>query len=544
MQQQQQPPAATSAPAPVVTAPGVVAPSPLVYQQLASGQIQMYQLPPGYVPVLVSNTGSLQPLVSLPPQPQIPQPQPSIDSLGVPADNNSRRSSSNMQGYEYAAPMQMMIVPEQQQQQQQQPQQQMVVQAEQPQLQMPMEYTPNQPQQQQVQQQPQMIPVSESYQPSMVMQQPQMVPPTEAYNGQQQQPLPVQPTPEPYVQQQQQPVVMQPQMVPDGYAAAQPPMPVAETYVQQPQPLTEPYAPTAAEAYGQPQIPNLQATEPMVDGSSQLVQGEPTALSEEVYHQAVSEAEHLNNPEAEMLEESCGTGNAAVAEDLEAVEGEDCLEEGLDDTGKPDVSGLLPGQVATHHAVGYVVHPVSAQHVQYQVHPSHSVSSSTLYSATSMSSLSSSCDFLSHAPYYTHSLSHPEQLQNQNPQRKNSAGPVIGQPSGHASLIAASDNAALLRRGSLPHSILLMKQDFGCNLPNVSTLGSNSRRSSSGTVVPLATLREKAGDSDLSNEDLSQVSLGCPTLLFLVTIIINPLFFPDFCDDNDHAFSMIIHPYI
>ena len=505
-QQQQQPPVATSAPAPVVTAPGVVAPSPLVYQQLASGQIQMYQLPPGYVPVLVSNTGSLQPLVSLPPQPQIPQqPQPSIDSLGVPADNNSRRSSSNVQGYEYAAPMQMMIVPEQQQQQPQQQQQQpqMVVQAEpQPQMQMPMEYTSNQPQQVQ---QPQ-----ESYQPSMVMQQPQMVP--EAYNGQQQQPLPVQPTPEPYVQQQQQPMVMQPQMVPDGYTAAQAPMPVAETFVQQPQTLAETYVPTATEAYVQPH-----ATEPLVDGS-QLVHGEPT-MSEEVYHQqAVTEAEHLNNPqEAEMLEDSCV---AVAAEDLEAVEGiEDCLEEGCQAGDPIDVSGLLQsGQVATHsHAVGYVVHHPVAQHVQYQVHPSaHSVSSSTLYSATSMSSLSSSCDYLSHAsPYYTHShphLSIEEQTRlGSNQQRKNSAGPVIGQASGHASLIAASDNAALLRRGSLPHTILLMKQDFQSGIgTNVSALGSNSRRSSSGTVVPLATLREKAGDSDMSNEDLSQVSLVMP----------------------------------
>ena len=528
--QQQQPPVATSAPAPVVTAPGVVAPSPLVYQQLASGQIQMYQLPPGYVPVLVSNTGSLQPLVSLPPQPQIPQPQPPIDSLGVPADNNSRRSSSNMQGYEYAAPMQMMIVPEQQQQQQQQPQPQpQMVQAEQQQAQppMPMEYAANQPQ---------MIPVTEAYQqPSVVMQpqQPQMVSVPEPYSGQ-----PVQT--ETYVQpaQQQPSMVMPPQpqpqqMVPDVYAAGQqqpPPMSVVppESYVQpQPPQVTpaEPYVqPTASDAYVHvqpPQIP-IQATEP----EPQMVHTDP----EEVHH--APEAEHLPAQQSEETVEDSGT--AAVTEDLEAVEGEDGLEEGLDDSVKPDVSGL-PGchnPVATHQ-YGYVVHPVAHQHVQYHHQYPHSVSSSTLYSGTSMSSLSSSCDYLSHAPpSYKHSVSLEEQARTapyqQHQQRKNSAGPVIGQPTHASSLIAANDNA-LLRRGSLPHTILLMKQDFP--ITSTTALGSNSRRSSSGTVVPLATLREKAGDSDMSNEDLSQVSLGPISLFWWCETMNQTLFsFPDFCD--------------
>lgn len=70
----------------------------------------MYQLPPGFVPVLVSNTGSLQPLMSIPPQ-QVPQapapaaapiesipPPPQQASLSVPQDSTSRRSSEASQG--------------------------------------------------------------------------------------------------------------------------------------------------------------------------------------------------------------------------------------------------------------------------------------------------------------------------------------------------------------------------------------------------------------------------------------------------------------
>ena len=87
-QQQQPPPPVTSTagPAPAsapspAPATSMVAPSPIVYQQLPGGQIQMLQLPPGYVPVLVSNTGNLQPLVSLQQQPPPPQ-----QSQGVPAE--------------------------------------------------------------------------------------------------------------------------------------------------------------------------------------------------------------------------------------------------------------------------------------------------------------------------------------------------------------------------------------------------------------------------------------------------------------------------
>ena len=61
---------------------------------------------------------------------------------------------------------------------------------------------------------------------------------------------------------------------------------------------------------------------------------------------------------------------------------------------------------------------------------------------------------------------------------------------------------ALLRRGSLPPaltSILANQLEANSRL--------NSRRSSSGTIAPLATLRESHGDSDISMEDLSQVSL-------------------------------------
>lgn len=72
----------------------------------------MYQLPPGFVPVLVSNTGSLQPLMSIPPQ-QVPQPSQATNppaavplesiaqpqaSLSVPQDSASRRSSEASQG--------------------------------------------------------------------------------------------------------------------------------------------------------------------------------------------------------------------------------------------------------------------------------------------------------------------------------------------------------------------------------------------------------------------------------------------------------------
>ena len=91
---------------------------------------------------------------------------------------------------------------------------------------------------------------------------------------------------------------------------------------------------------------------------------------------------------------------------------------------------------------------------------------------------------------------------------------------------------ALLRRGSLPplSSILLVKTGSGQGTPSSSagsTLSSvastcmsepffspekmsaappnMSRRSSSGAITPLATLKEKATDSDISLEDLSQV---------------------------------------
>ena len=471
--------AAAAAPAPVVTAPtGVVAPSPLVYQQLASGQIQMYQLPPGYVPVLVSNTGSLQPLVSLPPQPQIPQPQ--VDSLGVPSDNNSRRSSSNLQGYEYAAPtVQMMIVPEQNQQPQPQPQTvpqpQMVQGTEyatgQPQI--PMEYASNQPQ----------IPMEYApNQPQMVSAQPQMVPVTEAYTAS------------------QPPVVPQEAYVPQ------------ETYVQPP-PTPEPFVP---DTYVQPQMP----TEPLTVEQPQMVQPlvqptEPQTV-EEVQQQPLENIEQLaQEPEVDDSGLSVVSGSTAVVDDLEAVDGEDCLEDGELDSVKPDVSGLPQPTVVPH--VGYVVHP--AHHV-------HHVSAS-LYSSTS--SLSSSCDYL-HA--YKHSISVEEAQYHQQPQqpRKTSVPNTTtsgGPMPNHAGLMASD---ALLRRGSLPHTILLMKQDpaaAGGLAPGLQAGGhhyspsSTSRRSSSGAIVPLATLREKAGDSDMSNEDLSQVSLGqvlnnfCLPLFFL-----------------------------
>ena len=69
---------------------------------------------------------------------------------------------------------------------------------------------------------------------------------------------------------------------------------------------------------------------------------------------------------------------------------------------------------------------------------------------------------------------------------------------------------ALLRRGSLPPaltSVLVGQLEASNRL--------TSRRSSYGTIATLATLREQHGDSrDISLEDLSQVSLGCPTLLY------------------------------
>ena len=77
--------------------PTVASASPLVYQQLASGQIQMYQLPPGFVPVLVANPGSLTPLVSLPTQ-ATPTPSQPMDSLAVSAENGRRISSQSDPG--------------------------------------------------------------------------------------------------------------------------------------------------------------------------------------------------------------------------------------------------------------------------------------------------------------------------------------------------------------------------------------------------------------------------------------------------------------
>jgi hypothetical protein len=131
---------------------------------------------------------------------------------------------------------------------------------------------------------------------------------------------------------------------------------------------------------------------------------------------------------------------------------------------------------------------------------SSSLASSTLSLCSNASvGFSCSCDFKHPPQYYQQSLSLDE-TQPPPPIRKTSVPNVQFQAQPPHPAVAV---AALLRRGSLPLTSKKQLSDYELFHARSSSC---SRRSSSGAIVPLATLKENQTDSDISLEDLSQVS--------------------------------------
>ena len=510
----------------------------------------MYQLPPGFVPVLVSNTGSLQPLVSIPPQqpPQNNPPPPqtievaAASTLSVPQQSQAdqgRRSSSTLdpQQMVLVQPQQpppqqsqsqypdqqqqmMMIMPDQQQQQQQ-PQQTVieqppvpypanseVVQPVQPQYSVPSEVV--QPVQPQYSVPSDVVqPVQPQYSvPSDVVQpvQPQYSVPSEVVQ-------PVQPqytVPSEVVQPVQPQYTVPTEVVqPVSYSAApevaQQPLVEATPdpiYVQAPQTSPQPVPPPPSPVSDIGYIPGDASNEAHYVAAQP--EAEPTAAAA-VAQLSVDPNSHLLDPAAapttatvpsdEAVEENSpsplpqsGVETYEMPpEGLEAVLPSVADEDSVVSTQGKDVSDYESPRILIQQPSFVVMHP-----------------SSSLYSSTS--SLSSSC--FSCDPSFVHAakLQHFDEYQHLNPNaamafqlRKSSVPTASPTP-----LITAE---ALLRRGSLPPSIILNpKSEI-----EMSNSRLTSRRSSSGTIAPLATLREgHAGDSDLSIEDLSQVSFATP----------------------------------
>ena len=574
-QQQQQPPQQASQPGHPggqqagpqgqPQAANVVAPSHLVYQELASGQIQMYQLPPGFVPVLVSNTGSLQPLVSIPPQAQQPQNQPQTqqsievtNTLSVPQNDptGSRRSSSTgeqgqpqYQGQPQAPPGsypgQVMQQPPQQAQPQaqQQPQQPQIIQQQQT-FQQPLltsdsleQALPPQPQpahyQTEVLEQPQQS-QGVPQQPQGLPQQPQGVP---LDYGQVQQPQPHQhPGLQPQPQEQQNVQYLQ-----QGHPVVDNYPPPGLPHQAEPGPPQGQQAPMTAQVQQQ-YLTGSDVTEYEHSQAATSVSGTATGngntmhLMADSEYATVSSGEALgieaspspqpgvdlyyleNAPEAEV---AAAMGMAGVSEASGGhVGGEDS---NVSTQGKSDVSGVLP-----HHMDPMGVQP----HCSYPfVKPCVTVLTCTSLtsSTTSLSSLSSSfsCDFQNQSSnnYYLHApitanqskpvQQNPIQFQHQsisldNQDYTHQQGLQYQQQQFRKTSVPAQQiqihNEALLRRGSLPPaltSVLVGQLEASNRL--------TSRRSSYGTIATLATLREQHGDSrDISLEDLSQVSLVMP----------------------------------
>ena len=558
------PPAGAAAP-PIMAAPtpspNMMAAQPLVYQQvqLPGGQIQMYQLPPGYVPVLVSNTGSLQPLVSL-------QQQQSLEvinaqnTLAVPQDSNGGRRSSNPnetqpQVYvqQQPPPAQQLIYPQQQmpQQHQQVPQpvpQQHVV--EQPQVVM---LPADQAQQfYQQQQQPQQVYHLPPQEPQQVYQQPQEPPPPQqVYQQHQEAPQPIyQP-----VHIEQQPIYQQPQMTilpheqpqQQVYQQVQevPPQPVYQHPVQEPTPVV--YQTQHSDPTVMPQQ--------MVEAAAGLPPHDQPMEQQYIYPPANEISEDVNRhpdltdykPPPSPLPPSVPVGVDAattavggalpleVADDEEFEEDQGGSNYTTGSQGVKDVSWDHPPTAATGLGVGgpspnKTVTPSSHSHICLQDpnavfhHPTlHVVQPNVAPTRIVYQHQSISLD-PGLPPSHQHILSHKDAAA----QFRKSSVPNT----------QMLNSEAFLRRGSLPPlpSILLAKSSgtatssssigtaslasatsslmgsfcsagtlsASSSYSDLEKIGNMPRRSSSGAIVPLATLREKA-DSDISLEDLSQV---------------------------------------
>ena len=570
------PPAGAAAP-PVMAAPtpspNMVAAQaqPLVYQQvqLPGGQIQMYQLPPGYVPVLVSNTGSLQPLVSLQQQPmEVINAQ---NTLTVPQDSNGGRRSSNpnetqSQVYvqQQAAPAQQLIYPQQQQIPQQVPQQlpqQHVV--EQPQVVMlPADQAQQFYQQQQQPQQVYHLPPQEP-QLQQVYQQPSQQEPPQPQQVYQQQPPPQEATQPIYqsvhVEQQQAIYQQQPQMTILPHE-----QPQQQVYQQvqeippQPQPVyqqavQEPQAVVYQTQHSDPSVMPQQMVE-VTAAAGGLPSHDQPMEQQYIYPPTNEISEDVNKhpdltdykPPPSPLPPTVPVG-ADAATVVEVADDEDFDEEqggsnyttgsqGVKDVSwdhhlmpaasaglgvggpSPNKTSVAPSQshhshiclqdpnAVFHHPTLHVVQPnVAPTRIVYQ-HQSISLDPGL-------------------PPSHQHILSHKDAAA----QFRKSSVPNT----------QMLNSEAFLRRGSLPPlpSILLAKSSAGtatysssigtaslasatsslmgsfCSAGTLSAsssysdlekIGNMPRRSSSGAIVPLATLREKA-DSDISLEDLSQV---------------------------------------
>ena len=516
-----------------------------MYQELASGQIQMYQLPPGFVPVLVSNTGSLQPLVSIPTQAQQPQNQPQQAQQSIEVTNNlsvpqndptgSRRSSSGEGQPQFvsqqpqvpgasASQWAMQQQQQQAQQQAQQPQQPQIIQQQQQTFQQPLltsdsmeQALPPQPVQ--------------HYQPEVV-EQPQQPQTTQGVvpldYGQVQQPQhqqhpglqqPQQEQQNVYLQQQHQVVDNYPQQAAEGQQVQ--PGPQGQPQVQQQylagSDVTE-YEHSAATSVsgGTVNAGNANTMHLMGDSEDKLVASDPVGVGIEASPspQPGVDMYYLENaPEAEVA-----AAMGMVSEASHPGTGEDS---NVSTQGKSDVSGGLPH-----------LDPMGVQpHSSYPfVKPCVTVLTCTSLasSTTSLSSLSSnfSCDFqnTSSNNYYLHAHTTANQSKpvQQNPMFQHQSisldnqdyaqqqGLQFQQQQFRKTSVPAQQiqihTEALLRRGSLPPaltSVLVGQLEASNRL--------TSRRSSYGTIATLATLREQHGDSrDISLEDLSQVSLVMP----------------------------------
>ena len=560
-QQQQQPPPATTTGAvppqsavPVPSpspAPNMVAPPSMVYQQLPGGQIQMYQLPPGFVPVLVSNTGNLQPLMSLQQQP----PEVAQNTLTVPQDqaNSGRRSSSTSdqgqqpsmvmtmqqpQQQQQQMPVMMMLPPEQQQQvfqqqqqhvvepqimmlppeqqqqvyqhqiQQQQPQQQMVVMPSE-QQQMIMLPPEQQQQQQQVYQQQQQIYQAPT---SMLPQQMMMIPADQqqqVYQQQQQLYQAPQPQEQPLQQQQvyQQPVV-QPQPVQADHQAQMmmPPQEQQQVYLQ-PQQSHQP------DPKDNPEQPHFDQQQTM---ETHYVYPQPAQDTPDVLQQ--------ENVNTEIIHDHPGTAVApspipltenASIEASAAPHGEETEifeEEQQNDSLYSNTGGTK--DVSEEHVVKTLVSSSCLEpNVLHVVHPAQQNPPSSRIVNQHLQSNSISLDG---CPPIHHQMSHKDAAA----QFRKSSVP-------NAQIFHVPE--AFLRRGSLPPlpSILLNKSGTASGTlssassaaSDLEKISSMPRRSSSGAITPLATLREKA-DSDISLEDLSQVKSPILLIMFLLYLLL------------------------
>lgn len=480
--------------------PVVASASPLVYQQLASGQIQMYQLPPGFVPVLVSNTGSLQPLVSIPPQSQQPAPVPAasaaaatsaiMDTLSVQDPNNGARRSSNTA----VEQQQMVLVPQTEyimMQPPAPPQPQMIPQA-QPQQQMQSPYPHDQQQMQ--------IPYPQDQQ-VMMMPQHQMAMDIQAQVPQE--------LPPPLQQQQQQHAAVaelmpqvQPQMEQQVYAnvanemiANMAPTAMIETSQQQQQYLnsvvtSRPTLPT--ESYYQAPMP--------VDAPVEIQPIMTTSVVESVIETLEPQFEAASAAAVAVA------APYSVSPQPNLPQGPDPVMEAEAELPIEDDSTLSTQGKDVSHGCDMMKPPKILS----------VVSSNSLYSSTSSLSSSFSCDHLMHYHYHSNphatlqpppnsvKLQHQQSLEEYQLQHKEAAAQF------RKSSVPTNDiqfhAEALLRRGSLPPSILLMNRQQQQQTSDTCSDRLQSRRSSSGAIiVPLATLRENQQDSDISLEDLSQV---------------------------------------